>query len=808
TVNNGYTYENDELVSVSKPIRINIKDTAPNDAEIAINLTLTAKNDMDKTDHTVYTYNAIYTFRVQKGHALSGVINEDMTLTADEYWIIENSVLIPEGVTVTVEPGTQIQFWPENDLAPYGTTARAYINVEGKMECRGTEEKPINIFPGKGHENDGVLMFGNIDFYYTYLMNPYDIFNSQGLYNYGFSASLLDHCVIIQNSIESFQVIDDSTFKFLGHIGASEINKCIFRYLTPEAQVIDLPTFVSGSMNCSLMEKCSESFCVNTLRNNVFLFNYPVAGTFGTDNLVMMFDNFAFKNNAVLNNLNDYSGDSWMSISGYPGGPDIDISENYWGTTNENLIKRQVFDKDYEVSYSDLIQEPWLTLESESLSEIYPFVTRAYLTDKDGNEITTVSGSQEVTFHVLFNRDMASDIQPSVGFGGSEPFTDYTVMGDWVSDREWQGTMVIDPFINQGRMYMRVQGAAAADDKWLVTGDDHERFFFEVTKSDAQSMALQGAGLPGKTMLSWYQDDFETLAGYNIYRSKSYDKEKNAVEQSFVKLNTSVIANGEETYTDENVEEGKDYYYYFTVMDTDFNESAPSNVVKCTPLDGTLPVIVHEPITKLEKGKSFGVRADVTDNVGVDKVTVWYKNANEEQWQSETMDKISGNSYFVRISANEMSEGTMQYYIAASDGLNTAYFGTENEPLEFVVGDIENTTETTTETTTEATSETSTETTSEVSTETESQKQDDNFLFGDANADGKLLAEDAAFILQKVLNNSFVLEIEKRTSNFKHYIDVDADGAINASDAVEVLQKVLNNSYRMTIERRKENEHQ
>ena len=32
-------------------------------------------------------------------------------MTKDDYWIVEQPVYIPEGVTVTVTEGAQIQFW-------------------------------------------------------------------------------------------------------------------------------------------------------------------------------------------------------------------------------------------------------------------------------------------------------------------------------------------------------------------------------------------------------------------------------------------------------------------------------------------------------------------------------------------------------------------------------------------------------------------------------------------------------------------------------------------------------------------------
>ena len=105
-----------------------------------------------------------------------------------------------------------------------------------------------------------------------------------------------------------------------------------------------------------------------------------------------------------------------------------------------------------------------------------------------------------------------------VTYGGSELIlhSQYLVIG---RRREWVGEFKIDPYIDVGTMYIRVKGAAAADDKWLVTGNDWGRFKFEITNSSAQSMSLTGEGQLGKNFLSWMQDDYDTLAGYNIYRA-------------------------------------------------------------------------------------------------------------------------------------------------------------------------------------------------------------------------------------------------------------------------------------------------
>jgi hypothetical protein len=74
--------------------------------------------------------------------------------------------------------------------------------------------------------------------------------------------------------------------------------------------------------------------------------------------------------------------------------------------------------------------------------------------------------------------------------------------------------------------------------------------------------------------------------------------------------------------------------------------------------------------------------------------------------------------------------------------------------------------------------------------------QTDNLhIYGDANNDGNVTGSDAAYILQKVLDDSFELELEKLTTDYLKYTDVNADGILTSIDASMVLQKVLDNEY-------------
>lgn len=693
SVNNGFTYTDEKLTGISNPIRFKIKDGTPNDIQITFNFTITAKNGLDEKDTVVYTIKPkpTYTLTVQNGIALSGIINEDMTLTNDKLWILENNVLIPEGVTVTVEPGTRIQFWSADPNNKYGASANVYLQVEGRFIAEGTEEQPIEMYPGKGFEDNAVTITGtkndnyykdsgllDDDYVEKYASLKYvNIYNANytsysALKGRPFNVTIIDHCNFMYNCSFSFGTL------YAKSIANSHFSNMSMKYQNYGIEANDITTTLFDNYDNQRV------YPYDLFEKNVAL-NYH--GKKDEEPSIRVgasvrHYNLLFANNAILNSfyLNNY--DNIRAIGSFDASDNrttFDISGNYWGTTNPDLVKVQCYDADWNVSKNDLIQEPYLTLDDD-MSEIYPFVTEAYLTDKDGNRIDKVSGAQTVKMHVKFNRDMASDVQPMVTYGGSEPYTDFAVSGDWANAREWVSEFKIDPYIDLGTMYIRVKGAAAADDKWLVTGTDWGRFKFEITNSSAQSMSLTGEGQLGKNFLSWMQDDYDTLAGYNIYRATKYDADKKPEKQNFTRVNKSVLNADELSFIDENVRAGTDYYYYFTVVDTDLNESKASNVISCCPLEGEPPVIVHTPVKTLTPDKAIAITADITDNVKVAGATLYYKNKSADSWKSVDMRNTTGSVYKATIAAYEVTDEEILYYITATDGANVVYCGTADEP--------------------------------------------------------------------------------------------------------------------------------
>ncbi|MBM3131985.1 MAG: hypothetical protein FJZ95_02985, partial [Chloroflexi bacterium] len=75
---------------------------------------------------------------------VGGIISEDTTWTkGDEPYKLTQQVIVPKGVTLTIEPGTTIVAEKEGDM---------FLLDDGKIIAMGTPENPI-IFDGKGKSN-------------------------------------------------------------------------------------------------------------------------------------------------------------------------------------------------------------------------------------------------------------------------------------------------------------------------------------------------------------------------------------------------------------------------------------------------------------------------------------------------------------------------------------------------------------------------------------------------------------------------------------------------------------------------------
>lgn len=905
--------EKGAYTGTDSPLVVKVSKNCPNDYLINLNLTVTFENALDEDDKTTYkTYGGI-SFAVRNGNVLPSQITEDMTLTKDNYYIIPNSTVIAAGVTVTVEPGTKIQFWTNDPEDPYADQYIAYLQVEGKFIANGTLEEPVELFPSelmaryvveidevndgyvelnytnvtnasiyisvadhckftqnyagdlyKNEVNNGVIRRtscyyyriehtrNTIDFYINdavdcvmyALGGSYNDYNPifrgvyttctfvdcdsiydrvgdgdstlftdcvfmgnknvmQGSYQYGSSinASNVSNIFHLRTSSYSFDnttyvnvyTNDATTFdnvravaKLLGGDVCcieteEEFNKLTSTYLydgyvglfggsdkwingEPVSDFIknkirektgkDLSEAKKASMlQVNFSGSNSQPKMAYSSGSNFYILELPSGIEWTNELLTEKYKEYAkstnyscfssIKNCAILNNYNEGSFALKILAPGKKTGSDANnyfnvnsIANNYWGTTDINLINKQVVDYDMFKNYIDLIVDPILTTAPENT---FPFVTDAYVLNSNGERARTVS-NETCTFVVEFNRDMDTTVPLRLRFGSSKPYAEYEISGNYVSARRWEGTYTLKTTIENGNQYFNIDNARAADDHFLRLYETQGRFGFEIDTTAAQAMIMQGEATETGVKLTWQQDDFDTLLGYNVYRS---DKE----DGLYIRLNDYVLAADENEFFDSTVEPGKLYYYNFTVVKTDMSESTPSGKIVIRAMDTMAPNIYHSPVRTAYTGKNLVISATITDNLQITSATLYYRAVGGE-WKTYKM--YNNNSrYYGIVGAESISLAGLEYYIDAFDGITHTYNGTAEKPYLVTV----------------------------------KVAVDDNSL-GDVDGDGVITNKDALMLLQAANDKLNLTEEQFMRA------DIDKDGVLSAAEAMRILQYV------------------
>lgn len=462
--------------------------------------------------------------------------------------------------------------------------------------------------------------------------------------------------------------------------------------------------------------------------------------------------NTTFWHNAILNRTVDDNVEKWLRIMAPSGSGVYGFGGNYWGTANETLIGLQIVDY---LDFSSLGRINYGEYLTEAPEDTFPFVVDAYLT-VGGKTVASV-GNEEVTFVVKFNRDMDQEDDLLVCFGSSYPYAEYEIPGGFTDSRTWQGTTTLRTIIENGYQFWSIDGGRSAADEnggHLKHYKDWGRFSFKIDTSSAQAMIMQGSAENDGVHLSWTQDDYSTLAGYNVYRAESETGTP-------VKLNSSVILPEADptqpgrtigSFLDTQVEGGKRYYYSFTVVPTDVGaaESKPSGQVSVVAKDVQAPQIIHTPVTTAVTGSKLCISATVTDNVAVTGVTLFYRTTGESSWKSLPMT-ANNSKYSVYLSAADITLAGLEYYIVATDGVSESYAGGRNaeDPYTVTV-----------------------------------QQGTSAGALGDVDGDGVITLKDALLALRAVA------QLGTLTDEQKIRADVNGNGAVDIGDVLRIMQYV------------------
>lgn len=110
-------------------------------------------------------------------------------------------------------------------------------------------------------------------------------------------------------------------------------------------------------------------------------------------------------------------------------------------------------------------------------------------------------------------------------------------------------------------------------------------------------------------------------------------------------------------------------------------EATPQLALPVTDLDA--PAVAHTPPSGRSADGGLEFSAQVTDNVAVKSVVLFYRSPNKDQFQSVFMSHMDGtNNYTVKLSDASIPNDGIEYYIKAEDSSgNTLLHGFSFSPI-------------------------------------------------------------------------------------------------------------------------------
>ena len=736
----GKIYNGDKVVGMDNIFELKISNNCPNDYYIVINFEVEYYNGLDKLDNTTYKGNISLGFIVTKGYKISGVITENTIFTNEREYIIDDVVTIPEGVTVTFEEGCKIQFYDHN----MGYVNTLYntpgFNVYGELIFDGNEDNMIDVTIDEFYE--GYLAR------FTWSKNAIIDFNYCNLKNLFFdsydSVVNINHCYYVLESDDGFHKIDNGVIgNWSLHHYIHSISDSIADLRKAESQNVVIENLnnskiIVGNHNGNTSVVLGNYNVNSYVCNNVFIsytdMIYPGKGTkirIGSNNVT----NNYFINDSSINDLSKVVG---IQIEGLNQYLEYHFENNYFDSIyceyKDTLITNNIkMDGTYYIDINPL----------QVCDTIWPFIKDIKLFNNKNEEVTKV-GSETIKVQVEFISPLDTDKVFSLFYGSWYPYADYKVEGDFVSSTIWEGTFKVRANIEGGIQYFRASGGVSAYDSFKTLINNAAAFSFDIDLTQAHSMNLQANATNDGVNLTWVQDDYDTLMGYNIYRSETKDG-------NYTKINNVIIPSNENTFLDENAEPGKSYWYTFTVVLSDFSESAPAGKVFATMLDTEKPNLYHTPVNQGYLNNNLVIYCTASDNVGITSVILYYRTKGETTWKQLTMLK-QNDKYSATIFGSELSLDGLEYYIVASDGVNTINKGNEESPYSALIKDSSTLA-----------------------------------MYGDVDGDGIITTKDALMII-KAINGDLILTDDQ----FKR-ADLNKDNNLSSVEALRILQYINGN---------------
>lgn len=587
----------------ANPIKIKISDNCVDGRRIKLRLRATCDNISSELVQD-------FTITVENGVEIGGMITENTTLYPNVHYIVTKTLVVPEGVTLTILPGTVLRFKRGSGIT---------LDKNALFDCVGKPDSMITFTMADGETGD----FSGIK-----TIAPFECSNHNDdiIYN-----DETFHPQAYKHKIRYSQFINFiGSSDFICH--SFDIENCIFTNSNSRnliyGSLLNKCNLISCGYVYAIIYHSGGSFYYPKIRYNNII-NNDHSGSYAIDPSPIKYSielkSTIYKNNIFSNHTKENQLKNDVPSSGSPF-VSVD-STNYYGTSREDIARIGIWDIENHfspessvfVDLSNMLTRP----SAEAHGIVWKVVVNGY-DAQDEYELLPPLGVGRHKFEVYFNRPMNTAVAPTIAMGVRPPYTQNSIAED--------GTWSADSLVYTA--YLTITGKSATDgvNRIYVAGAEDNEYFeipvedmrFNVNVQSAGSMStglMAEAGL-GKVNLTWETDeeDFEDLLGYNIIRytehvdsiyEKDYSKYGDYKEHLVIKgdttiINKTLIESQEQSFTDYDVVPGTTYYYYIQQMTTSLASHNLSNVVASTPLtaakgdaNGSMSVDVADVVTEV-----------------------------------------------------------------------------------------------------------------------------------------------------------------------------------------------------------------
>lgn len=504
----------------------------------------------------------------ENGIEIGGIIEHDTTLEPGVSYIVTKPLAVPDGVTLTILPGTVLKFSDGTGIEC--SDVKNIIAV-------GTPENPIVITKRDSDNKTPIVTFNKGDFYYTR-------FDKIGFrINYNTNVNL-------------------------------KFEDCLFtevEYLYPLHYVKDIT-------------KCNFT---NTIISTGSYFDSD--GRFKSINLINLQSHVRIRTsddipfNYGWNVINiPYIEDAYNSLR-------IVTFEQpwYWGTAVESTARKSIHDIEtgfgvLKFDLSNMLTQP----NPEAHGIVWRVMVNGYDAQDEFDKLPPL-GVGKHKFEVWYSKKVDETQTPFIAMGVRPPYTQTAIAedGSWRTEiTQFNNNGVITEVpVSVYTAYLTIKGNMAIDGLnriYVSDGQDLEffeiplensRFNVEVASAGSMSAGFMGEAGLGKVSLTWDpQDDLiEDIMGYNLYRYTLVEKTDAAGNVTYqssdtVRINTRLL--DETQYVDYDVQPGTTYNYYYKILRTSMTENSPSRVVAVTPLtaqkgdaNGSMSVDIADVMTEV-----------------------------------------------------------------------------------------------------------------------------------------------------------------------------------------------------------------